>query len=107
MLADLEAAGLAGDTESALGRFTVCDTLAAALEGVDYVQESVFERVDIKAEVAVEIGALIAPGVIVGSSSSGIPASAFTARAANRDRFLIVHPVNPPHLVPEIGRAHV
>src|SRR3546814_567914 len=102
MRGDVGAAVLAGDTASARGRVTVCDTLAAALEGVDYVQESVCERVDIKAEVAVEIGALIAPGVIVGSSSSGIPASAFTARAANRDRFLIVHPVNPPHLVPVV-----
>lgn len=102
MLSDLEASGLAENTDTAFARFTVCDTLAAALDGVEYVQESVFERVDIKTAVAREIGALISPDTIVGSSSSGIPASAFTEDAPNRERFLIAHPVNPPHLVPVV-----
>lgn len=102
MLSDLEAAGLAEGAGEALARFAVFDTLAEAVDGVDYVQESVFERVEIKTSVAREIGAHIAPHVIVGSSSSGIPASAFTADAPNRERFLIAHPVNPPHLVPVV-----
>jgi 3-hydroxyacyl-CoA dehydrogenase len=42
------------------------------------------------------------PNAIAGSSSSGIPASAFTKDAPNRNRFLIAHPVNPPHLVPVV-----
>ncbi len=37
---------------------------------------------------------------MVGSSSSGIPASAFTEQAPRRSRFLVAHPVNPPHLIP-------
>lgn len=102
MLEDLEAAGLAEGIEDALHRLAVCDTLADAVDGVDYVQESVFERVDVKAAVSREIGALLPPTAIVGSSSSGIPASAFTADAPNRERFLVAHPVNPPHLVPVV-----
>lgn len=102
MLDDLEASGLAENTDAAFDRFTVCDTLADALKDVEYVQESVFERTDIKTEVSNQIGALISPDTIVGSSSSGIPASAFTEHAPNRERFLIVHPVNPPHLVPVV-----
>lgn len=39
---------------------------------------------------------------VVGSSSSGIPGSAFTEECTNRSRFLVVHPVNPPHLVPVV-----
>lgn len=100
MLSDMADAGLADHIDAALGRVSVCDSLAAALDGVEYVQESVFERVDVKTAISAEIGALIAPDVIVGSSSSGIPASAFTEHAPNRSRFLIAHPVNPPHLVP-------
>lgn len=102
MLSDMEAAGLAENIDAALARFTVCDTLAAALDSVEYVQESVFERVDIKTEISAQIGALISADTIVGSSSSGIPASAFTENAPNRERFIIAHPVNPPHLVPVV-----
>ncbi|MBL4808015.1 MAG: 3-hydroxyacyl-CoA dehydrogenase, partial [Rhodobacteraceae bacterium] len=102
MLQDMEAAGLAENTQAALGKISVCDSLEAALDGVEYVQESVFERTDIKTAVTNEIGKLIGADVIVGSSSSGIPASAFTQNAPNRERFLIAHPVNPPHLVPVV-----
>lgn len=102
MLMDMEAAGLAENVDAAVDRLVVCDSLAEALDGVQYVQESVFERTDIKITVSNEIGALIDAEVIVGSSSSGIPASDFTKDAPNRDRFLIVHPVNPPHLIPVV-----
>lgn len=101
-MADMAGAGLASDIDAALARITVCDTLDEAVGDVDYVQESAFERRDVKAEVSAAIGALIRPGTIVGSSSSGIPASAFTETAPNRERFLIVHPVNPPHIVPVV-----
>jgi 3-hydroxyacyl-CoA dehydrogenase len=92
-------AGLAAEDAAAeaLARVTVCDTLADAVGAADYIQESVFERVDVKAATAREIGAAMRADAIAGSSSSGIPASAFTADAPNRNRFLIAHPVNPPH----------
>ncbi|MET0743706.1 MAG: 3-hydroxyacyl-CoA dehydrogenase [Microvirga sp.] len=99
---DMVGAGLAEGAEEALARVTVCDTLADAVADADYVQESVFERVDVKTEAASRIGALIRPDAIVGSSSSGIPASAFTETAPHRGRFLVVHPVNPPHIVPVV-----
>jgi 3-hydroxyacyl-CoA dehydrogenase len=99
-LEDMQAAGLAETIEAAAGRLVVCDSLAEAVAGVEYVQESAFERVDVKTAVAREIGSAIAPDTVVASSSSGIPASAFTENAPNRERFLVAHPVNPPHLVP-------
>ncbi|MDF2810650.1 MAG: 3-hydroxyacyl-CoA dehydrogenase [Microvirga sp.] len=101
-MADMAAVGLASDIDAALARITLCNTMAEAVSDADYVQESAFERVDVKTEVSAQIGALIRRDAIVGSSSSGIPASAFTEASPNRDRFLIVHPVNPPHIVPVV-----
>ncbi|WP_435171346.1 3-hydroxyacyl-CoA dehydrogenase [Falsirhodobacter sp. 1013] len=101
-LAELEQAGLIETPDAILSRITVHDTLAEALIGVSYVQESVFETIEAKSAVSRELDALIGPEVIVGSSSSGIPASRFTENCAHRERFLIVHPVNPPHLVPVV-----
>ena len=101
-LADMREVGLVDDPEAILAQISIHDSLDAALEGVSYVQESVFERVDVKAAVCAEIGKRITAGVVVGSSSSGLPASSFTENVANRDRFLVAHPVNPPHLIPVV-----
>lgn len=98
----LAEAGLIADVEAVIGRLHVCDTLAAALDGATYVQESVFERVEVKTDICRAIDALMAPDTIVGSSSSGIPASRFTEGCVHRGRFLIAHPVNPPHLAPVV-----
>lgn len=99
-LDDMAGHGLVDDVDAIAARVTAVNTLAAAVADADYVQESVFERVNVKQAVSREIGALLRPDSVVGSSSSGIPASAFTAEVPNRSRFLVVHPVNPPHLVP-------
>lgn len=40
--------------------------------------------------------------LIVGSSTSGIPASAFTAGLPMASRVIVAHPVNPPYLVPVV-----
>lgn len=101
-LNDLAEVGLADDAGAALAKISVVESLSQAVSPADYIQESVFERVDVKTEVCRQIGPLLKPGAVVGSSSSGIPASAFTEDCANRNRFLISHPVNPPHLVPVV-----
>lgn len=99
-LRDMAGFGLVDDVEAVMARIMIVDTLADAVATADYIQESVFERVDIKREACMAIAAVMRPDAIVGSSSSGIPASAFTDGVPHRERFLIAHPVNPPHLIP-------
>ncbi|MEI8715486.1 MULTISPECIES: 3-hydroxyacyl-CoA dehydrogenase [unclassified Mesorhizobium] len=99
-LADMKEAGLIDAIDPVIRRLSVVDTLEEAVADADYIQESVLERRDVKEAVCLEIDRVMRPDAVVGSSSSGIPASAFTAPCANRAHFLVVHPVNPPHLVP-------
>jgi len=99
-LQDLKASGLIGEPEAVLARITPVATLAEALQGAVYAQESVFEKVDVKRRIFSEIDAVIGSQTRVGSSSSGIPASAFTEHVACRARCLVAHPVNPPYLAP-------
>ena len=99
-LADLAAHGLVEDPERILARVAVVDSLAEAVGGVGYVQESVFESRDVKTELFRRIDAVVGPETVVGSSSSGIPASAFTKGLTHNARYLVAHPVNPPYLVP-------
>ncbi|WP_419900503.1 3-hydroxyacyl-CoA dehydrogenase [Roseomonas sp. USHLN139] len=100
MLADMQAAGLVGEAAPILARITLCHSLEEAVADADYIQESVLERVEVKQAACAQIDAAMRADAIVGSSSSGIPASAFTEGLAKRSRFLVAHPVNPPHLVP-------
>lgn len=85
-----------------LARMTVTPSLEAAVDGACYVQESVREDLVIKTEISRRIDACMASDAIVGSSTSGFPSSKFTSELAHRSRFLVVHPVNPPHLVPVV-----
>jgi L-gulonate 3-dehydrogenase len=101
-LDDLAVHQLLDDPARVLRRIAIAGSLAAVLDGARYAQESVFERVDIKRNVFAEIDRAIGPDTIVGSSSSGIPASAFTEGLSANARYLIAHPVNPPYLAPVV-----
>jgi len=90
------------DPATILSRITTASTLAEAVEGVAYVQESVLERVDVKRQLMIDLDAIASPDLIVGSSTSGIPGSAFALGLSLSPRILIVHPVNPPYLVPVV-----
>lgn len=78
----------------------VASSLEDALSGADYVQESAPERLPIKQALYKEMDAFLAPTTIVGSSTSGFPASVFTDGLKNAERCLVSHPINPPHLIP-------
>ncbi|MBE9606986.1 3-hydroxyacyl-CoA dehydrogenase [Acetobacteraceae bacterium H6797] len=100
-LEELATYGLLDDAPATvMGRISVAPSLAEALRGALYAQESVLERVDVKRPLFAEIDAVIGPETMVGSSSSGIPASLYTDHIACKSRCLVAHPVNPPYLAP-------
>ena len=99
-LADQQAAGLLDSAARAAARITACDSLEAAIDGVDYVQESISEQLDLKQAVFRALDTGTPPDCILASSTSAIPGSEFMADLGNPERALIVHPVNPPHLIP-------
>ena len=67
---------------------------------VEHVQENGPERVEVKQALYAELDRAAKPEVTLASSTSGIPASAFTEHLQHRGRCLVAHPVNPPYLVP-------
>ncbi len=100
-LADLFAAGLVSEPpETIAGRVGIAGTLEECLAGAAHVQENGPERVEVKRETFARLDAIAGPDVVLASSTSGIPASAFTGGLAGRARCLVAHPVNPPYLVP-------
>jgi L-gulonate 3-dehydrogenase len=85
-----------------LARITVVPTLAQAVEGVAWVQESVEENVMVKSGVFAELDRLTCPDVILASSTSSIGVSHLAAPLAGRSRTLVAHPATPPHLIPVV-----
>jgi L-gulonate 3-dehydrogenase len=106
-LADQESAGLVEDAAATAARITVCDDLETAVSEADYVQESVYEDTALKRALFTELDALTDERCILASSTSAIPGSEFMQDLRFPSRALIVHPVNPPHLIPlvELCRA--
>jgi 3-hydroxyacyl-CoA dehydrogenase len=100
-LPELEEAGLLMEPPMLVERrIRPASTLAEAVAPAEHVQENGPERVEAKQALFAELDRLARPDAVLASSSSGIPASAFTETLAGRARCLIAHPVNPPYLVP-------
>jgi len=92
---------LKGQTvEEIVSRITTTDNLTEALNGAIYVQECIPENVDLKIKIFTQLDSLASPGAILASSTSAIPASKFTENLKGRNRCLVSHPINPPHVVP-------
>ena len=73
---------------------------AAAIDGVEFVQESAPEKLDVKRALYAEIDAALPCDVVMASSTSGLLMSELQAGLSNAARFVVGHPFNPPHLVP-------
>lgn len=76
------------------------ETLKDAVKDAKYVQECVFERIDLKRSVFEELDKVVSDNVILASSTSCFPASQFTDKLKHRSQVIVAHPVNPPYLVP-------
>ncbi|MCB1745071.1 MAG: 3-hydroxyacyl-CoA dehydrogenase [Gammaproteobacteria bacterium] len=95
------AALLSGQSASEVrSRLGICTTLEETLRDICHVQESAPERVEVKRELYARMDTLADPEVVLASSTSGIPASDFTAELRHRHRCLVAHPINPPHIIP-------
>jgi 3-hydroxyacyl-CoA dehydrogenase len=101
-LQELKSFGLVDDPVEIAARVRPTYELAEAVHEAAYAQESVLEQVALKRRLMQDLEQVAPPDLVVGSSSSGIPASAFTQGLKIASRVLIVHPVNPPYLVPVV-----
>ena len=102
-LEQLQEAGLLDEAPDAIaGRVTVGADLAAAVGRAVHVQECAPERVELKRELFAQLDAIAAPDAVLASSSSALTASAFAGELPGRGRCLVVHPANPPHLLPVV-----
>lgn len=100
-LAKLAGAGLLdGDPADLVDRVEVVGSLGEAVAGCEWVQECVVESLVVKQTVFAELDALTPAATILASSTSMIPCSRWAKELPGRSRCLVVHPGNPPYLLP-------
>jgi 3-hydroxyacyl-CoA dehydrogenase len=73
---------------------------ARAVDGAEFVQENVLEHLDLKQDVLAKIDAALPGDVVISSSTSSFKPSELSAKAKGKNRIVVGHPFNPPHLIP-------
>jgi carnitine 3-dehydrogenase len=82
------------------GQLRVVDSVEEAVAGVELVQESAPERVELKRELLAEADRAAPSDVLVCSSTSGLRPTELQAQLARPERFCVAHPFNPVYLLP-------
>ena len=83
-----------------LERIKACNTLPDTLAEATYIQENTPEVLAIKIKVFEQLDVAARPDAIIASSTSALLPSKFTENLNGRHRCVVVHPINPPYLIP-------
>ncbi len=83
-------------------RISIVPDLAAALADVDHVQENTPEALETKKKIFAELDRLAPEKAIIASSTSALVPSSFMKEVPGRARCIVVHPINPPYLIPAV-----
>lgn len=83
-------------------RITACESIEAAVEGADFIEEAVPEKLDIKHATLARICAAADAQAIIGSNTSTISIAALAEAVTEPSRFLGVHFSNPSPFVPGV-----
>ena len=83
------------DEADALLRRATPTVALEPLAGCDLVLEAVTEVLEVKLEIAADLGALLAPGALIASNTSGLSITAIGRATGRPDRVLGLHFFNP------------
>jgi 3-hydroxyacyl-CoA dehydrogenase len=88
------------ETTIDISRIKLATTLREAVTSAHIIQESGPENLQIKKELWKEVEKYAPKDALLWSSTSGIPASQQAQNMEDKTRLLVVHPYNPPHIMP-------
>lgn len=84
------------------GRLKICSSLEDACQNATVVQEQGPENLSFKRSIWPQVEKLVSDTTHLWSSTSGIGASLQVQDMKDQTRLLVVHPFNPPHVMPLI-----
>ncbi len=87
-------------TETTLSRITSTTQLKEAVKDTDFVTEAVWEDLELKQTIFRDIEMLCPEHTILASNTSALLLKDIAVHCQRKDKVVITHWVNPPHLVP-------
>lgn len=88
------------ETEVDISKIVLATSLRDAVSKSSIIQESGPENLPFKQKLWKEVEEYAPKDAMLWSSTSGIPASQQSLDMADQSRLLVVHPYNPPHIMP-------
>lgn len=85
---------------SSISQVKIATSLQHAVSNAHIIQESGPENLQIKQNLWAEVEKLADKDALLWSSTSGITASQQVQKMQDKTRLLVVHPYNPPHIMP-------
>lgn len=96
-----------GEIEPALGRLTTRTDLKSAVQGSDFIVEAAPEKLGLKQDLFQQVESYCPKETILASNTSSLTLKEMGKKVKKKDRLVITHWFNPPHIVPvvEVVRA--
>ena len=82
------------------GALIFCETMSDAVDGADWIQESVPERLELKRKVYQTLQQHCSEKAVIGSSTSGFKPSELQGCTTQPGQIVVTHPFNPVYLLP-------
>jgi L-gulonate 3-dehydrogenase len=87
--------------QQSLDRIVVTDDIEEAVRDTDYIQECLWEDLELKQDMFLKLTEIVPADVAIGSSCSGLRITDIAAKVKRYpERCIVAHPTNPPHLIP-------
>ncbi len=90
----------ASDIDTTLARVKTCTDLTEVASHADFIIESVVEKLEIKQKVFAELDKICPPHTIFATNTSGLSPTKIASAVSRKDKFVVTHFWNPPHLLP-------
>ena len=98
--AELLAAELIDENPETVASRVVCATDLEACKKSELILEAIFENLEAKHALYIQLEQIISASTIIGSNTSGLLPSDLCRPFHHPERFLVVHFWNPPHAIP-------
>ena len=85
---------------ASLENFSWTTDLHTAIEGAQFIQESIPEVLPLKQDLYEKLGDMVDPSVVIASSTSGLSMTDIQKNCRTPERTVVGHPFNPPYLLP-------
>jgi len=85
---------------ASLDNFSWATDLETAVDGAQFIQESIPEVLELKQGLYEKLGEIVHPEVVIASSTSGLSMTDIQKNCCTPERTVVGHPFNPPYLLP-------